>query len=140
MDVGRSIRAAIERRRQRRNEGEFLLAMRSAARVLTLAEFEEHLDRAAGTAIDETLSLDGRWRLWWTPDDIPALSPHPVPTGEWVNIVADPQFEPFFAWCLANYTSPASGRALLVDLPVADRRRIVERVARSRRIATVSGL
>lgn len=67
----------------------------------------------------ELLSIKGPWRLWWTSEDVAALSPFPYyarSTGPSESFY-DETFREFANWFADTYTDPVRGRALLVDLP-----------------------
>lgn len=131
-DVGRLLRAPLARRRERR----FAASMAKRGRLMDFAEFELALTRGRGTVIDETVTAEGPWRLWWTPDDVRADSPYPVASGEWVNLVWDTRYALFFQWCAAAYTDPRAGTGRLVVVPEPERARVLELV-RAGRFVTV---
>ena len=128
VDIGRWMAAPLARRRERAFAGK----MAERGRVMPLAAFEEAMVRGEGTAIDEAVSADGPWRIWWTPEDVMAESPYPVAVGEWVNLAWEPRLLPFFTWAAGRYTDGESGTARLVTGPASERRRVVELVRRGR--------
>ena len=66
------IKSAAKRNREKR----FAAAMRAAARVVSWADARAQVDGQHGTFVEEFVSTDG-YRLWWTPEDVPATSPYP---------------------------------------------------------------
>ena len=101
---------------QRRSERRFARAMMAAKRAMTWEDFELALREKRGTAIGEYLSLKGPFRLWWTEDDIPSVSPYNYDRG---NHFAywDSEYAPFFNWCRSVYTASGAGSAKLVQVP-----------------------
>jgi hypothetical protein len=100
----------------RRSERKFAEQMKAAGRFMPWDQFQSAIENGSGTAISEHLGIHGPVRMWWTPEDVPALSPHkfePYGRRAWL----DPQYTPFFRWCDARYTNAVSGQASLVDLP-----------------------
>jgi hypothetical protein len=115
----------------RRSERKFTEQMKKAGRFMPWDEFECAVDGGSGTAIIESLGIHGPVRLWWTPEDVPALSPHEFQRGaEFASL--DVKNAPFFRWCCARYTDPASGGALLVDVPKGKLRAFQERLKAAR--------
>ena len=56
--------------------------VRARCRLVTWAETRSPIDVLRGTLIDENVPGCVS-RLWWTPEDVPALSPHPYcPEGD----------------------------------------------------------
>ena len=85
----------------------------SANRTVPWCEVEQHLVSGRGTLIIEQAHKQ-KVRLWWTPDDIPALSPYPPPTfSDFDFIMPNPTAKPFVDWCFQHYLSFASGSAFL---------------------------
>jgi hypothetical protein len=78
------------------------------------------------------LSLKGPVRLWWTSDDVPAVSPHPCLFEEAPDSLESINSE-FDAWCRSRYTNPQSGVAQLVVLRDVDRERIHQSLTEFRR-------
>ena len=62
--------------RQRHREKQFAKQMEPSGRLITWKEFESAIENGRGTAIGESLSMKGPFRLWWTPEDIPVVSPY----------------------------------------------------------------
>ena len=110
----------VQKLRQRTQEKRFATEMESSGRIMTWREFESALENGEGTAIGEYLSLKGPFRLWWTPKDIPAISPHNF-DREHHFAFPEPQFASFFDWCREQFTSPQSGQAKLVLVPEEER-------------------
>jgi hypothetical protein len=122
--------SAAKRRRDRR----FAAAMRAAGRVVSWADARVQADGRHGTFVEEWVSTDG-YRLWWTPEDVPATCPYPCRFEENESERIDPpvrggQFKElnelqtadashyamFDEWCRSRLTSPQSGTALLVNI------------------------
>ena len=88
--------------------------MKEAGRLMEWQEFKQV--EGTGTPIGEYLSTKGPFRLWWTPDDIGATSPHKSKRQHhfaWM----ESEFLPFFVWCYERYTNPQTGAARLVTVP-----------------------
>jgi hypothetical protein len=108
----------IDRRRRVRRQKSFAAQMEASGRLVPWAELPSQLDsNSQGTLIEEDAE-DDLYNIWWTPEDIATLSPHPCCFDE-----PCPQtmpnmegFRPFFEWCRSRFTSPESGKALLVDV------------------------
>lgn len=132
IDIGRWVAAPLGRRR----ESAFAGQMAARGRVMELAAFEAAMARGEGTAIDEAVSAEGPWRLWWTPEDVMAESPYPVAVGEWVNLAWEARWFPFFTWAAGRYTDDEMGMARLVVVPARDRLRVQE-IVRGGRYVTV---
>src|SRR5580700_6606649 len=66
----------ISRLNQRRKERRFTEQMSASGRLMTWKALQLALEHRQGTVIGEYLSLGGPFRVWWTSDDIPAVSPH----------------------------------------------------------------
>jgi hypothetical protein len=101
---------------QGRREKWFASQMKALDRLMTWKELELAIERKEGTFIGEYLSVKGPFRLWWTAEDISALSPYKFDRGHhfaWF----EPEFAPFFQWCRARFTDPRSGTAKLVSIP-----------------------
>jgi hypothetical protein len=88
----------VHRRRQRRSERRFAEQMSAAGRLMAWREFQVAMESGSGTAIGEFLSTKGPFRLWWTAENIPAVSPHECDRRHhfaW----PEPEFSRFFEWC-----------------------------------------
>lgn len=96
-----------------------LVQMRTRDRVLQWDEFRSLVVEKQGTVIGESLSIKGPFRLWWTPQDVPALSPHPC-NADTVPPYFEPEFAPFSKWCVMHYINLEEGSAKLVDVPKAE--------------------
>lgn len=106
------VEAAAKGRREKR----FTAAMRAAGRVVSWPDACVQVEGKHGTFVGELVSSDG-YRLWWTPEYIPDVCPHPCRFGDDEpsrlsgHTVSD-------EWCRSRFTSPNSGAALLVvDVP-----------------------
>jgi hypothetical protein len=107
----------VRRTTARRREKRFAAEMRAAGRLVTWAEARSQIDNQHGTLIGEFVS--NAYRLWWTPEDVPSLSPYPC------RFEADKPPEHsdhslFDEWCRSQFTSPESGTARLVDIRKPD--------------------
>jgi len=129
--------AYIQKSAQRRRERRFAEQMKRAGRLMQWRDFKQAEANGTGTAIGEHLSMKGPFRLWWTPDDIPATSPHKWKWGEHVAWL-EPEFLPFFQWCYARYTNPQSGLAQLVPVPEEERNQLKAMMTSSRFVSTCS--
>ena len=116
--------AYIQMARQRRQERRFAEQMEQAGRLMPWQEFKQAVANGTGTAIGEYLSTKGPFRLWWTPDDIPATSPHKWKRDQPVGWMT-PEFLPFFQWSYARYTNPRSGLAQLVPVPEKEQNQLL---------------
>jgi hypothetical protein len=83
-------------------------------RVLPWGEVEKHLNAGEGTLVVEQANVIGV-HFWWTPDDVIATTPVPIPNME--NIGTDfhrgKSSDPFVLWCFQNYLSVDNGKAFL---------------------------
>jgi hypothetical protein len=109
--------------------------MEKSGRLMGWQEFRQAIDSGAGTVVGEYLSTKGPFRLWWTAEDIPAISPHQWQREQHVAWM-EPEFLPFFEWCYARYTSPQSGVARLVAVPEAERKQLSAMLNGSRFVST----
>jgi hypothetical protein len=122
----------VKRRRERR----FADQMQAVGRLMTWKEFESAIENKQGTIIGEYLSCKGPFRLWWTGEDIPAISPH---KWERENLPwYEPEFAPFFDWCYARFTNPQSGTARLVIVPAEERKGPNKKFEGARFVSTCS--
>lgn len=127
----------VQTLRQRRQERRFEARMKASGRLMTWRELELAIVNKRGTVIGESMSTKGPFRLWWTPDDIPAVSPHRFERGHhWAW--PEPEFFPFFDWCHAHYTNPKSGFARLVTSSERERRELAKNLAGVRFVSTCS--
>jgi hypothetical protein len=127
----------VLRLRQRRQERQFATLMESSGRIMTWKEFETAIENGQGTAIGEFLSMKGPFRLWWTREDIPAVSPHSCDRQHHLAF-PEPEFAPFFDWCHAQFTNPRSGRAQLVIVPKEDRKGLKTKLEGARFVSICS--
>lgn len=107
--------AGISRFIKRRGETRFAAQMKDARRWISWAEAHSEVERGRGTFIEENLSFKGPFRLWWTPEDIPAASPYPCSFEALADGFLEPGAIAFYGWCHSRFTNPESGIALLVD-------------------------
>lgn len=133
-DVGRWMAAPWARRRERA----FTSMMIGRGRGMDWEEFAAAMARGEGTAIDEAVTAEGPWRIWWTAEDVAAESPYPVAAGEWVMVGWEPRWFPFFHWAAERYLDVERGRARLVAVPAAERQRVVEIVRGGRHVTVCS--
>jgi hypothetical protein len=129
--------AYIQMSEQRRQERRFAEQMKKAGRFMQWQEFKQAEANGTGTTIGEYLSTKGHFRLWWTPDDIPATSPLKWKREQHVAWM-EPEFLPFFQWCYERYTSPQSGLAKLVPVPEEERNQLKEMLTSSRFVSICS--
>jgi len=103
----------IEQSRMRRRERRFAADMKSAGRLISWVDARSEVDNGHGTFIGESVVPRG-YRLWWTPEDIPVISPYPCYFEGFK--LPDREHALFFEWCWTRFTSPDSGIARLVDI------------------------
>jgi len=96
---------------QRRKMRAFHNRMNAVGRTMQWSHFRRALDETRGTAIVERYSFKGPIYLWWTPENFYDACPYP--TVDWMTLHEE-SFLPLAEWCRERYTSPDSGRALLV--------------------------
>jgi hypothetical protein len=113
---------AIMRRQERR----FALKMKAKDKLFSWDEACSRVERGNGYLISDHFSIKGPIRLWWTAEDVLAVSPYPYILEESPELIASPNAE-FIAWCRCRYTNPQSGAAVLVELrePESQRERQV---------------
>lgn len=87
------------------------LAMRG--RSIELSAALSRVRENQGTLIGEQLSIKGPYRLWWTEEDIPSLSPYECSHEEQFDEEKFSYGE-FFEWCANRYTDLSSGTGLIV--------------------------
>jgi hypothetical protein len=111
----------VSRYFSRRSEKRFAARMKTVGRWLTWNEALSEIEHGRGTLIGEYLSAEGPYLLWWTPDDVSAISLHPCCFEElpWLW-----ESDEFFDWCRSRFTDPAAGTASIVDLTGMDRRSV----------------
>lgn len=74
-------------------------------------DFVPTAEEKRGTLIIEGNIFKGP-NLWWTAEDVRAMSPHPYPGDS--DDFRSREFQPFRAWCYRRYSDPVTGCALLV--------------------------
>jgi len=104
--------AVVAAYRQKRNKRILQAKMKAQGRVMEWSDFLRALDDTHGTAIVERYSFKGPVYSWWTPENLYDACPYP--TVDWMTLHEE-SFLPFAVWCHERYTSPESGRALLVN-------------------------
>jgi hypothetical protein len=123
----------------KRKELRFKRRMKSMARLKTWNDVESCLADKTATFVVESLSMKGPSRLWWTPDRISEISPFPfVSSDNRDRLCYEMEFRPFGNWCFHRYTSPRSGKAFLVEIPVEQSKEIWKRVTTAGCISTYS--
>jgi|HubBroStandDraft_4_1064222.scaffolds.fasta_scaffold14632_6 hypothetical protein len=127
----------LQKLEQRRQERRFAEQMKKAGRLMQWQEFKQVEANGTGTAIGEYPSMKGPFRLWWTPDDIPATSPHRWKRERHVAW-REPEFVPFFEWCYARYTDPQSGLARLVLVPGEEQNQLTKILTSARFVSICS--
>jgi hypothetical protein len=102
--------------RHLRGEATELGHMKSADRYIDWSE----LKLKVGTEVEGTLIFEqaqkAGLRIWWTADDIKALSPLPLPREEEIDYVLGIDC-PFMKWLREHYTGP-NGKALRTELAI----------------------
>jgi hypothetical protein len=127
----------IHKLKQRRQERKFVEQMKKASRHMSWEEFKQAIGNGEGTAIGEHLSIKGPFRVWWTPEDVPATSPHKwKPEQEQNGAWMEPEFRPFSEWCYARFTNPQSGRAWLVPISEKQRKQLRAMLTNARFVST----
>jgi hypothetical protein len=106
----------IAKRRRKQLENQ----MSAKGRLIGWDQFSKAFEAGEGTVIEERYSFK-RAQSWWTPDAVRSLSPYPVP--DWFEAIKSRRADPFSSWCYAQYTSPETGRALLIARPSAEQRK-----------------
>lgn len=94
-------------------ERAFRSQMKVLQRTMEWSEFARAMAEGRGTFIEECrgFALSKRW--WWTADN--AYEQCPYPTLDW-ETMWDESFRPVAEWFHHRYTSPSTGRGLLVAL------------------------
>ena len=120
-----------------RRELRFAQRMSIAGRLKTWIKVQGFAAGNTGTFIAETLSMKCPSRLWWTTDKISENSPFPyASSGNRHRICYEMEFRPFGNWCFHHYTSPVTGKAFLLDLPIDEKKAIWNRVVASGCVST----
>jgi hypothetical protein len=102
-----SVRSWIDKRQ----EAKFLARMRERSRLLTFAAITNRADQENGTILVERRGHGRMTRHWWTPENLSACSPYPIPAP------AEPmskQSEAFVTWAYRRYCDPERGTAFLL--------------------------
>jgi len=127
----------VQKLKHRRDERKFAKQMIAVGRLTTWKELQLAIENGQGTVIGEYLSTKGPFRLWWTSEDIPTISPHRCDREEhWAW--SEPEFLPFFEWCYAKFTNPQSGLARLVCVPEEERKGLMKKLSGVRFVSTCS--
>ena len=122
---------------QRWRDRHFAAKLRAGGRTISWEEARSLVEQGRGFFIAE-LSAKGPHRLWWTPDDVPALSPFPCCFDDYPDFFLNLR-GPFHVWCRVSYTDVSSGSALWVDRSSAKLRECsgaIERLRLLRRAVT----
>ena len=84
-------------------------------RLVSWSDFIEQTTRQKGTVIVE-VGNKSPTRFWWVLDDLLSRAPLSAPKFEQLNycVYGGSDQHPFNRWCYDNYTSPLTGRAVLV--------------------------
>lgn len=122
----------IRRYLQRRAERRVAEGLRHGGRVVEWSEARGRCECKGGTFIEEYLSLKGPWRLWWTPDAVPGLSPLPCCFAEYPYAEADGQYAEFWRWCGGRYCDLKEGTAHLVVVRKEEEAEVSETLRRLR--------
>ena len=111
--------AKIQRLVIRRREKQFASTMEAAGKSTSWADAVEDVERGRGTLISEVEGYKGPWRLWWTPDDIPAISPYRshFDSERLSSIQGHDDFLAFSDWCRKRYIAPLAETTQLVTIP-----------------------
>lgn len=92
------------------------LRMQQCGRYLPRSDARLRIKKEGGTLIIENPTVS--WDIthaWWTPEDVGAKSPFPVPTREdYMNAALEMRCEKWDFWCWQNYTSLDKGSAILL--------------------------
>ena len=108
--------ALAMRNSDRARERRFAKQMRSANRTISQESLAKQIHTGAGTLIREWKRMfKGPVRWWWTSDDLYKECPHAA--VDHLTLWQDDGYRAFIEWCWSHYTSPASGKAFLVQLP-----------------------
>ena len=128
--------ARSQRRKRRRAEQRFAEEMEKAGRTMAWSDFQIAIENNQGTRLCETLGPKSPWRIWWTNEDISAISPNPVPDTR--DPWPEEKFDPFYRWCQEQFTSPSSGRARLVIVPPTELKNLQGKLAAAQSYAVCS--
>jgi hypothetical protein len=124
-------------------EKHFARAMCAVGRSMTWTELQSAIEKQNGTIIAEGLSEKGPYRLWWTAENIRAVSPdkcYPADSSPrfYPGPYLDPEFAPFFEWCYIRFTHPHVGVGRLVSVPKEKQERLLELLPGCQFVSTYS--
>jgi hypothetical protein len=119
------------------DERKFIDKMKRARRFMKWNDFKQAIEKNEGTAIGESLSMKGPFRLWWTTENILATSPNRYDRQNHFAFL-DEEFAPFFEWCYGRFTHPQRGLARLVEIPEEERKDLVKTLTRGRFVSACS--
>lgn len=107
--------SAFHRSAEQRRESRIVDALRQSGRTICWADALCQVNLNRGSFIEEYGSLKGPYRLWFTPENLDASSPHPCNFEEfpWTD---DDELGEFFKWCHARFTDIENGSARLVEI------------------------
>ena len=98
------------------SERRIRLRMQRCGRFLRLSDARLRIAENGGTLIIENPTI--AWDIthaWWTPENVLAKSPFPLPTKEdYMNAALERRFENWDFWCWQNYTCLDKGLAFLL--------------------------
>ena len=100
----------IRWRRVQREEQAVFDELESRGRYLPWSDLEPRLEAGDGTLIYEIRAIKGLHLIWWTEDDIIALSPTPLPGPTGFKEQTD-ELLAFAARCVCEYTDIDCGTA-----------------------------
>lgn len=118
---------------KRRQERKFATNMRAANRSLPWSEACRRVENGHGCLISDHLSIKGPVRLWWTAEDVAAITPHACFFEELPDNEESLDSE-FDVWCRSRYTNAESGTALLVELCGTERSSVRQKLTEFRRL------
>lgn len=93
----------------------FRRKMKAVGRYISWQELQQRHERGEGTLILEANDHGKGGNFWWSDADIKSLSPVPVLLDDNTGRHSHMRDHPFSIWCHANFTSPETGRAMLVQ-------------------------
>jgi hypothetical protein len=103
----------------RRSERRLRVRLAGTGRFLDWADVEARLTAGEGTLLIEHFSPKGPIREWWTPDNLIAGAPAPLPTS-FQTPLADGEVERLQEYaeaCRTRYTDVGLGSAMLTQVP-----------------------
>jgi hypothetical protein len=86
-------------------------SMTKQNRTMSWSQFIQAAEEKRGTLVVEGDPRKGP-NLWWTPEDIPSISPHTCARD--LGALFNRTYKPFWVWCRKRYISRVTGSALLV--------------------------